>query len=228
MYTDTIEKILQTGEGILNIYKPVGWTSFEVVKYVRNVLQIKKIGHAGTLDPFAEGVLLLCCGRETKSVTELMDLKKVYSGVMELGRVTNTLDISGNIVSSNIGKNITLEAIKKASQQFVGQIPQTPPMFSAVKVGGKRLYELARQEKSVVRKSRLITIYDFTVHTYEPPLVDFTLECSKGTYVRALAQDFGAELNCDAYLKILKREKIGNFSAREAISINRLRRLKES
>ena len=224
----TVEKVIETGEGILNIYKPVGWTSFEVVKYMRGVLGIKKIGHTGTLDPFAEGVLLLCCGRATKLVPELMNLTKVYSGVIELGRVTNTLDITGNLISNKLSKNIQLAAIEEASQQFVGKIPQTPPMFSAVKVGGKRLYQLARQEKDVEREPRSIIIFNFTICKYEPPLVDFTVECSKGTYVRTLAQDFGYTLKCDAYLKILKRESIGDFSAKESIFINQVRRVSES
>jgi len=189
---------------------------------VRNILKIKKVGHAGTLDPFAEGVLLLCIGQATKSVTQLMNLPKIYSGIIELGKRTNTLDVTGKVISKTSATAIQESDIKNAAEHFTGEIEQIPPMFSAVKIGGKRLYKLARQDKQIERKPRTVTIYKLIIKKYFPPYVSFSLKCSRGTYIRTLAQDLGQKLGCDAYLKTLMRDQIGNYKATQSIRINQL------
>jgi tRNA pseudouridine55 synthase len=222
---EQLRRIEATGSGILAVYKPVGWTSFDVVRRVRGVLKIKKLGHAGTLDPFAEGLLLLCAGKETKSVPRLMELTKRYCGVMELGVVTDTYDITGQVKRTRAVENVTKEHILSATTQFCGEIEQMPPMYSAVKVRGKRLYTLARQNKEIERKPRKAVVHSFLIEKFESPLVTFTVTCSKGTYVRTLAHDVGSKLGCGAYLKMLTRTMVGDYSIENALHLSDLKRL---
>lgn len=209
--------------GVLNINKPVGWTSFEAVQLVRMRLGTRRVGHSGTLDPFAEGVLLVCVGSATKRVSELMGLPKVYVGIMELGVETDTLDVTGRILKRTpVTPRSTRGQLAEVMNLLVGDIAQVPPMYSAVKVGGKRLYELARRGQVAPRKSRTVTVYRFEPVRVESPFVEFVVECSKGTYVRSLAAELGSRLGCGATLKRLQRVRIGPFLIEEAVSLDRV------
>ena len=222
-YAEQLRRIDTTGSGILAVYKPVGWTSFDVVRRVRGVLKIKKLGHAGTLDPFAEGLLLLCAGKETKAVPRLMELTKTYRGVMELGIVTDTYDITGDVTRTGAVETVSRAHVHSAAARFCGEIEQMPPMYSAVKVKGKRLYALARQNKEIEREPRKVVIHSFLIDAFASPLITFTVTCSKGTYIRTLAHDVGEELGCGAYLKMLTRTQVGDYSIENALHISDLR-----
>ena len=210
-----VEKI-QEGHVFL-IDKPLDWTSFDVVNKIRwnirkayNLKKIK-VGHAGTLDPKATGLLLVCTGKWTKRIDEFQAQEKTYTGTIKLGVTTPTYDLESEEDQTFPIEHITEEIIHEATKQFIGEIEQFPPMHSAVKVDGKRLYELAREGQEIERKARKITIHDFKITTINLPFVDFEVNCSKGTYIRSLAFDFGKAVNSGGYLTALRRTKIGEF-----------------
>lgn len=216
----TAEEI-QEGK-VLLIDKPLDWTSFDVVNKVRwnirkayNLKKIK-VGHAGTLDPKATGLLIVCTGKFTKRIDEIQAECKVYTGTIKLGVTTPTYDTESEEDQTFPTEHITEELIHEATKQFIGEIDQYPPAHSAIKVDGKRLYELARAGKEVELKARRIHIYDFKITKIELPLVEFEVHCGKGTYIRSLANDFGKALNSGGYLTELRRTKIGDFSVENA------------
>ena len=204
---------------ILHVNKPIGWTSFDVVRIIRAITGIKKVGHAGTLDPFAEGVLLICVGSATKRVSEIMELPKTYQGVIQFGISTDTLDITGRVTDTRVNTDLNLADIESAFNELSGEISQIPPMYSAVKINGKRLYKMARKNQDVEVEPRKVTIYKFVPDSISLPHVHFTVECSKGTYVRSLARDLGSALKCSAFLRSLCRTQVGNYHISSAISL---------
>jgi len=208
---------------ILNVNKPKGWTSFEVVKYVRSALKIQKVGHAGTLDPFATGVLLVCTGKSTKNISKLMDYEKEYHAEFELGKQTDTHDIEGTFVGySERWKDLKESEIINTIMKYRGVLQQIPPMYSALKVKGKRLYNYARLGIIIRREPREIKINSIKVHKISLPFISIIISCSKGTYIRALVRDIGNELNTCAYLRCLTRLKIGNYRLENAMSVENL------
>ncbi len=207
------------GEVIL-IDKDAGWTSFDVVKKIRNIAGVKKVGHAGTLDPFATGLLIICTGKMTKQISEYQDLYKTYSGVFYLGKRTDTMDPEGKIISEGSFENITEEEIFNTRKKFLGVIEQIPPMFSAKKFKGKSLYKYARKGVEIERKPVKIEILNFEIEKIDLPKVHFTVSCSKGTYIRVLADDFGSALGCGAYLQELRRISIGEYNVENALKID--------
>lgn len=217
------------GGELLLVNKPKGCSSFEVVKELRSLFRIKKIGHAGTLDPMASGLLIVCTGRKTKEIENLKTLEKEYEGVMELGARTKSFDSETEISERRPLSGITEEKIRGTFSEFVGELEQIPPLYSAVKYKGKRLYKYARRGKSVNPPPRRIHIYKFEPTDIrinrdgEPSEVAFYLVASKGTYVRALVEDFGLRLGCGAYLKELVRTRIGGFRLEDALSIEEIR-----
>jgi len=210
---------------VLLIDKPLEWTSFQVVNKVRWLIRksfgIKKIkvGHAGTLDPLATGLLIICTGKFTKKIDTFQAQKKEYTGTFTLGATTPSYDLETEIDQTFDISGITSEKIYEAANQFLGEIQQKPPVFSALKKDGKRLYEFARSGKNVEIPFRTVTISEFEITTIEPPKVGFRVVCSKGTYIRSLADDFGKALNNGAHLSALRRTKIGDFSVENAMGI---------
>ena len=202
------------------INKPYKWTSFDVVRKIRNSLKpLKlKVGHAGTLDPLATGLLLLCTGKLTKQIDTFQAEEKEYTGTMILGATTPSYDLETEINQTFETSHITEELIKQTLPQFIGEIDQKPPVFSAIKKDGKRLYEHARKGEEVEIAARKTTIHEFEITRIALPEVDFRVICSKGTYIRSLANDFGKALNSGAHLTVLRRTKIGEFSVEGAIS----------
>lgn len=205
---------------IININKPEGWTSFDVVKKIRNIIKVRKVGHAGTLDPFAEGVLLICTGGATKRVPELTGLEKEYVGDIELGKTTDTYDRTGTVVTEKRLPDLELAQIRRACNSFVGEIDQTPPMYSAIKMDGQRLYKLARKGITVERKPRRVRVSAIDLLDFKTPILSFKVTCSKGTYIRSLAHDLGEKLGCGAYLKKLVRTRVGPYKLEDANSIS--------
>jgi len=205
--------------GILNICKPVGSTSFDVVSTIRKLISERRVGHAGTLDPMASGVLPICFGQGTRIIEFLQEASKVYRAHIELGTATDTYDASGKIIMQGDYSSISREQLGKALKSFCGAILQTPPMFSAVKYNGQRLYSLARKGISVKRKSRPVTIHNLTLTNFNPPLLTLEVECGRGTYIRSLANDLGEMLGCGAHLFELNRLSYGPFDIGDAISL---------
>lgn len=203
---------------VLLINKPYDWTSFDVVRKVRNIIKIKKIGHAGTLDPLATGLLILCTGKFTKKINEYMAREKEYTGTIVLGATTPTYDLESIPENFKDATHLTAEQIQFAADKFTGNIMQTPPIFSAIKKDGKRAYELARRGKDIELEPRPITVTEFST-TYNYPEVHFKIVCSTGTYIRSLAHDLGQELGCGGYLSSLCRSRIGEFELKDAINI---------
>lgn len=212
--------------GILNIFKPKGISSHQTVKKVRDILNISKAGHAGTLDPSASGVLLVCIGQATKIVVFLVGMKKHYQGEMILGISTDTQDSEGKIIQKReVGTDIDEKRIKDIFQKYEGTIDQMPPMFSAAHYKGERLYRLARKGIEVKRKFKKIKIYQLNLINYyqeKNPIVKFEVICSKGTYIRTLCNDMGEELACGAHLSNLVRKKVGNFSTKDSLNLEEL------
>lgn len=206
----------ETGETIL-IDKPLNWTSFKVVHNIRKVINIKKVGHAGTLDPKATGLLIVCTGKKTKQISKYQELSKVYSGIITLGKRTSTMDSEGEIIEEFEIPAGTEDALERVRNSFIGEIDQVPPMYSAINYGGKKLYELARKGRTVVRESRKVTVSSFLITKVELPEVHFEIECSKGTYIRVIAEDFGNALGCGGYLSALRRTAIGSYSVEDAL-----------
>ena len=223
-----LEEYLKKTGLILPFDKPLGWTSFDLtnkvrvhLKYAHNIRKIKA-GHAGTLDPLATGLLLICIGKATKRISELQDLPKTYTGTFRLGASTPSFDGETEITERMPTDHITHEMIRVSAQKFIGNIMQVPPDFSAIKIGGKRAYELARKEMEVVLKPRPVMIYGFNVISVESQDVHFEIKCSKGTYIRAIARDLGKMLNTCAYLTALRRTQIGSYNVNESFSLDNL------
>ncbi|WP_282085494.1 tRNA pseudouridine(55) synthase TruB [Aquimarina algiphila] len=210
---------------ILLIDKPLQWTSFQVVNklrwLIRKQFNIKKlkVGHAGTLDPLASGLLIICTGKFTKRIQEFQGQAKEYTGTIMLGATTPSYDLETEIDQTFSTDHISNESIQKVTTQFTGEIEQYPPIFSALKKDGKRLYEYAREGETVEVSSRKITIDTFEITRIELPEVDFRVVCSKGTYIRSLAHDFGKALDSGAHLTVLRRTKIGSFSVEDATTV---------
>ena len=205
---------------ILLIDKPLRWTSFDVIQRLRKITGIRKIGHAGTLDPLATGLLIICTGKFTKRINEFMAQEKEYTGTFTVGATTTTYDLESEPENLKPFDYITAENIESARVNFIGGILQTPPAHSAIKIGGKRVYELARQGKEVKLEPRKITIKEFEITKIQLPLVYFRVVCSTGTYIRSLAFDFGEILGCGAYLSSLCRTRIGEFILEKALSVD--------
>jgi len=215
---------IKEGKVIL-IDKPINWTSFDVVKYIRKSLQQKfkikkiKVGHAGTLDPLATGLLIICIGKQTKNISKYQDLAKTYTGKFKLGESTPSFDAETDVNEKFEYDHITINNLKKLANEFIGNSLQKPPIFSAIKKDGKRLYNYARENKEIEIDKREIQIYDFEILDFNSPYVEFKIDCSKGTYIRTIANDFGKRLNSGSYLYELRRTKIGEFSVLNAIDI---------
>lgn len=209
---------------MLNIYKEAGYTSSDVVARLRGILHMKKIGHTGTLDPDAEGVLPVCLGNGTKLCELIADRDKEYEAVLRLGVTTDTQDMSGKILRSvpeeEVSAAVSEAGILSAVQQFKGEIEQIPPMYSAVKVGGKRLYQLARQGRTIERSPRKVQIYELEILKMELPEVKIRVRCSKGTYIRTLCQDLGDLLGVGAAMQHLVRTRVGRFCLEDAITLD--------
>jgi len=227
---------LKTKEDFLDgqtllIDKPLNWSSFQAVNSIkwsiRRKFELKKIkvGHAGTLDPLATGLLLICTGKSTKTINELQGQAKEYTGTITLGGTTPSYDLESEINETFSTEHITEAMIKEATQQFLGEIEQAPPIFSALKKDGKRLYEYAREGLEVEIKKRLITIHEFEITGIEATVVSFRVACSKGTYIRSLAHDFGIALNSGAHLSSLRRTKIGDYNVDNAITTEEFNKL---
>jgi tRNA pseudouridine55 synthase len=204
---------------VLLINKPIEWTSFDAVRKIRNTIRIKKVGHAGTLDPLATGLLIICTGKFTKKINEYMAKEKEYTGTFTLGAITPTYDLESQPIDFKPTEGITPEMIRDATNRFTGPILQVPPAHSAIKLEGKRVYELARQGKEVKLEPRPVTITEFEITGIEMPVVSFRVVCSTGTYIRSLANDFGNALGCGAYLSSLCRTRIGEHKLEQAMSI---------
>lgn len=204
---------------VLLIDKPLHWTSFDVVRKIRNLIRIKKVGHAGTLDPLATGLLIICTGKFTKQINTYMAQVKEYTGTFVLGASTPTYDLESEPVNFRSYDHLGLQDLVAATSAFTGDILQVPPAHSAIKVDGKRVYELARQGKEVKLEPRRLHIDTFEILALEGPVVSFRVVCSTGTYVRSLANDFGEVLGCGAYLGSLRRTRIGDFSVDDALQI---------
>lgn len=207
---------------ILNMYKPKGWTSFDVVKKVRSITKEKKVGHAGTLDPFAEGVLILGTGKDTKRLSEISSTKKIYKAVLKLGIQTDSFDIDGKIISESEIPDLSTEKIKRVLTSFLGEQLQIPPMFSAKKVNGTRLYKLARKNIEIEREPSKIHIYEIDLIDYSVPLVTFQVTCSKGTYIRVLGSDIAEKLGTVGHLIELTRLGVGDFMLNDTVRIEEL------
>ena len=208
----------EAGE-VLLLDKPLTWTSFDVVRKVKNALRIKKIGHAGTLDPLATGLLILCTGRKTKEIDLIQAQEKEYAGTFRLGETTPSFDLETAVDLVRPYAHLSADEILAATLPFVGTIEQTPPLFSAVKIDGKRAYELARQGVPAEIKSKTVEIKTYELTRIALPEVDFRVVCSKGTYIRSLARDLGAALGCGAHLTRLVRTRIGEYRVEDAFSL---------
>lgn len=206
-------------DGILNINKPTGMTSFDVVRKVKNIAKTKKVGHTGTLDPEASGVLPICIGRATKLVDYIMSEHKIYKAELKLGIITDTYDREGKILSTS-EVNLSKEEVEVAIKSFIGEIDQVPPMFSALKVNGQRLYSLARQGIEIERKARRINIYNISVLEINMPNVIFEVKCSKGTYIRSLCYDIGEKLKCGGAMWNLQRTETGTFNILNSVGLD--------
>lgn len=207
---------------ILLINKPLNWTSFDVVKKLRNTLGVKKIGHAGTLDPLATGLLLIGTGKFTRKLSELQGMDKTYKGIIEVGKTTPSCDLETAFDSETEIRHLDKNhpKFKEAQHALTGCISQIPPAYSAVKIGGERAYKKARKNEEIKLKPRTVTIYSFEIDTHHLPHVHFKIKCSKGTYIRSIARDFGTHLGVGAYLKTLIRTEIGPYSLSDAVCLD--------
>ena len=204
---------------ILNIFKPRGCTSFYVVKNIRRIINDKKVGHGGTLDPFAEGVLIIGTGKDTKKLSNIINDEKVYVAGLELGIKTDTLDPEGKIIVEKTVPVLTKDEIKTVLEMFLGESLQIPPMFSAKRINGQRLYKLARRNIKIKREPIKISISDIALIDYKENIITFSVRCSKGTYIRVLGKDIAEKLNTVGYLKSLKRTNVGQFSIKDSIKM---------
>jgi tRNA pseudouridine55 synthase len=218
MQKETQQNIFEEGK-VLLIDKPFRWTSFDAVRKIRNLIRIKKVGHAGTLDPLATGLLIVCTGKFTKNINEYMAQEKEYKGTITLGATTPTYDLESEPQNFKPFDHISYEQLQQVAKAFTGQILQTPPIHSAIKKEGKRVYELARRGVEVKLEPRPVTIYEFEILNVDLPNVEFKVVCSTGTYIRSLANDFGEQLGCGGYLSSLCRTRIGNYLLQDAMTI---------
>ncbi len=206
----------QAGEVIL-IDKPKGWSSFKAVRSIRSTVNVKKVGHAGTLDPMATGLLIICTGKKTKSISEYQGMYKVYEGAITLGKSSPSMDAETEITEVKSLEGITEDMILAEKEKFTGRIKQVPPMFSALKVKGKPLYKLARQGKEIKREPREIEIYEFEIKKIDLPDIFFRIKCSTGTYIRSIAGELGNNLGCGGLLSRLRRTAIGSYDVNDAL-----------
>ncbi len=206
-----------SGEVIL-IDKPLKWSSFQAVYQIRKHSGVKKVGHAGTLDPLATGLLIICTGKKTKEITKYQELFKTYSGIITLGKKSSSMDSETELIEVGGMEKLSEGKILEVRKKFLGKITQTPPMYSAIKLNGKTLYKLARKGKTVKREPREVEIKRFDIKL-DLPNVYFEIECSKGTYIRVIANDFGEMLGCGGYLSSLRRTAIGNYNVESALNI---------
>ena len=213
--------------GIVNIYKEKGYTSHDVVAVLRKVVGQKKIGHTGTLDPDATGVLPVCLGRATKVCELLTDHDKTYEALLLLGKTTDTQDISGEVLEERDPGDLTEEEVRSCIESFIGEYDQIPPMYSALKVNGKKLYELAREGKTVERKSRKVQIHGIRILEMNLPHVRMEVDCSKGTYIRTLCHDIGEKLQVGGCMEELERTKVGRFLKEDAVTLDEVRQKME-
>jgi tRNA pseudouridine55 synthase len=206
------------GETLL-VDKPPQWTSFKVVHTIRKAINVKRVGHTGTLDPLATGLLIILTGKNTKQMINFEGLSKSYTGTFLLGRTSPSMDIETEMTSKDLPENLNDDLIFRTCNTFLGDIEQVPPMYSALKVNGKKLYDLARKGKEVERKPRNVQIHHFIITGINIPEVHFDIKCSKGTYIRVIANDFGEKLGCGAVLSKLRRTEIGEYSVNDALSV---------
>lgn len=204
---------------VILIDKPVNWTSFNVVSRIRRLTKVKKVGHAGTLDPLATGLLIVCTGKKTKEISEYQAQRKKYTGIITLGKSSPSMDLATEITETDLPDNLNEEKILLVRNKFLGNIEQVPPMFSALKHNGKALYKFARAGKEVKREPRQVEIYSFDIKKIELPEIHFEISCSKGTYIRVIADDFGKEIGCGGVLSLLRRTEIGNFNVDDAFDL---------
>ena len=222
--TNSIEALLNGH--ILLINKPFRWSSFDVIKKIKTLIKKKynikkiKVGHAGTLDPLATGLLLVCIGKYTKKISDLQNQQKVYTGEMTFGGSTPSYDLETPVINTFETKHITKNKIKATVNQFVGEINQTPPIFSALKKNGERLYKKARRGEKLKIPSRKVNVISFEILKIDMPKISFRITCSKGTYIRSIAHDFGIALKSGAYLSKLCRIEIGNYSLKDALDVH--------
>lgn len=216
---------MEAAEGsVLLINKPLKWTSFDVVNKLRYRLQTKKVGHAGTLDPLATGLLIICTGKMTKRIEEFQAQEKEYTGSFTIGQTTASSDLETPPTEPVDVSGITEIAIREATQKFIGTIQQVPPIHSAIKVDGKRAYKFARKGQELILPPREVSISAFDITSIEKPVIRFRIVCSKGTYIRSIARDFGKELGVGAYLSELVRTRIGEFRLEDSISVEAVER----
>ena len=213
-------------DGVLNIRKEKGYTSFDVVAKLRGILHMKKIGHTGTLDPEAEGVLPVVLGKATKLVDLLTDKQKTYEALLHLGLETDTQDMTGTVLCEK-SVEVSEEDVEAVIREFVGEYQQIPPMYSALKVDGKKLYELAREGKIVERKARTVHFYEIDIKEINLPYVRFSVTCSKGTYIRTLCHDIGQKLGCGACMEKLTRTKVSRFEIKDSLTLAQIEVLKK-
>ena len=213
--------------GIINVYKEKGYTSHDVVAKLRGIAGQKKIGHTGTLDPDAEGVLPVCLGKATKVCELLTDKDKTYRAVLFLGQTTDTQDASGTVLETSDVSNLNEAQVTEAVQSFVGEYAQIPPMYSALKVGGKKLYELAREGKTVERKARNVMIHSIKILRVDLPRVEMEVSCSKGTYIRTLCHDIGEKLGVGGCMESLLRVQVGRFVLADSLRLSEIQKAKE-
>ena len=207
--------------GIINVYKEKGFTSFDVVAKLKGILRERKIGHTGTLDPDAEGVLPVCLGKGTRLCDMLTDHSKVYEAVLLLGQSTDTQDVSGNVLQE-APVDVSEEEVREAIMSFVGPYDQIPPMYSALKVNGQKLCDLARAGKEVERKARPVEIYEIQIEEIHLPRVRMTVSCSKGTYIRTLCHDIGEKLKCHGCMESLLRTRVGQFLLKDSLTLSQV------
>ena len=213
------------------IDKPLGWSSFDVVKKIKHLISKKynlkklKVGHAGTLDPLATGLLIVCTGKFTKRISEIQGQEKTYTGTITLGGTTPSYDLETEVDTNYKTSHITKELIHQTTKQFIGEIDQKPPIFSALKRGGERLYEKARRGEEIMIESRKIFVREFNIISIENLTIAFEIKCSKGTYIRSIANDFGTELNSGGYLSSLCRTAIGDYQLSKGIDIESFEKL---
>lgn len=205
---------------VILIDKPVNWTSFNVVSRLRGLTKVKKVGHAGTLDPLATGLLIVCTGKKTKEISEYQAQRKKYTGIITLGKSSPSMDLATEITETALPDNLSEEKILSARDKFLGNIEQVPPMFSALKHKGKALYKLARAGKEVERAKRQVEISSFDITKIDLPDIHFEIACSKGTYIRVIADDFGKELGCGGILSLLRRTEIGDYNVDDAFDLD--------
>ena len=204
---------------IFNIYKPIGWTSFDVVKKVRNITGKRKVGHGGTLDPFAVGVLIIATNSDTKKLGEISGSIKSYRAVLQLGEQTDTLDLDGKVIASKPVPTLDKNLVESVLKHFIGKYKQIPPMYSAKKVNGVRLYKLARKNKTINREPVEVNIIDLTLNDIHDKQIDFSVTCSKGTYIRVLGQEIAKKLDTEGHLTKLQRIAVGDFVVQDSIPL---------